>query len=157
MRNSLLKVKGYNADEIKKLLSSDKAYVIGVRLNIICKVSLGHSSCKLAELHGVSFNQITNWVHRFEKEGIEGLADKKGRGRKASLSEIQLSQLKKTILLQSPENYRYSTQKWTGPIITDWIKKTFEVEYKEAQVYNILAKIGVPFVKGKGFVDSKCV
>jgi transposase len=36
-------------------------------------------------------------------------------------------------------------------------KKTFEVEYKEAQVYNILAKIGVSFVKGKGFVESKCV
>lgn len=28
-------------------------------------------------------------------------------------------------------------QNWTDPIITDWIKRAFEVEYPEDQVYNI--------------------
>lgn len=154
MRNSSLKVKGYEADEIKKLLNSDRAYITGVRLNIVHKISLGYSSRKLSEVHGVSFKQITNWVHRFEKEGIEGLKDKKGRGRKALLRDIQLDQLKKIILTEFPENYGYEAQKWIGPIISDWIKKIFGIEYKEAQVYNLLAKISVSFVKGKGFLEK---
>ena len=119
MGNYSLKVQGYEADEIKKLLSTDKAFIVGIRLYIVYKVSLGHSSRKLAELHGVSFKQITNWVHRFEKEGIEGLVDKKGRGRKALLNESQLNQLKKLILGELPQNHGYKAKKWTGPMITD--------------------------------------
>lgn len=154
MGNYSLKVQGYEAEEIKKLLSTDKAFIVGIRLYIVYKVSLGHSSRKLAELHGVSFKQITNWVHRFEKDGIEGLVDKKGRGRKALLNESQLNQLKKLILGELPQNHGYKAKKWTGPMITDWVKRTFEVEYKEAQVYNLLDKIGVFFVKGKGFIEK---
>lgn len=154
MKNNSLKVQGYKADDIKKLLSSNEAFIVGMRLYIVYKVALGYSSRKLAELHGVSFKQITNWVHRFEKEGIDGLADKKGRGRKASLNDGQLEQLKKLILTESPQKHGYNGEKWTGPTITTWIERTFRVGYKEAQVYNLLDKIGINFVKGKGFIEE---
>ncbi|MBR9776300.1 MAG: helix-turn-helix domain-containing protein [Cytophagales bacterium] len=35
---------------------------------------------KLEELYQTSFNQTTNWVHRFEQNGLDGLRDKSGRG-----------------------------------------------------------------------------
>ncbi|WP_410479515.1 helix-turn-helix domain-containing protein [Pedobacter nutrimenti] len=83
-----------------------------------------------------------------------GLADKKGRGRKASLNDGQLEQLKKLILTESPQKHGYNGKKWTGPAITAWIERTFGVEYQAAQVYNPLDKIGVTFAKGKGFVEK---
>ena len=86
MGKSVLKVKGYNASDIKKLLLANESFKTGVRLYIVYQVALGHSSRKLAEQHYISFKQVTNWVHRFEKEGIEGLKDKKGRGRKTTTS-----------------------------------------------------------------------
>ncbi|WP_410478606.1 helix-turn-helix domain-containing protein [Pedobacter antarcticus] len=54
-------------------------------------VALEHSSRKLSELHNISFKQITNWVHRFEKDGVEGLKEKKGLGRHSALSDEQLT------------------------------------------------------------------
>jgi len=112
----------------------------------------GFSSRKLAELYGISFKQITNWVHRFEKEGTDGVYDKKGRGRRSLLSEEQLKRLESLILTESPSAYGYSSEKWTGPIITRWDKNDFGIEYKEAQVYNLLDKIGITFIKGKELV-----
>lgn len=154
MGKSVLKIHRAEAQEIKKWISSNEAYTVGMRLFLVYLVAKGHSSRKLSELHQISFKQITNWVHRFEKDGIEGLVDKKGRGRKALLNESQLNQLKKLILGELPQNHGYKAKKWTGPMITDWVKRTFEVEYKEAQVYNLLDKIGVFFVKGKGFIEK---
>jgi len=62
---------------------------MGIRLYAIYQVALGQPARKLEELYHVSFKQITNWVHRFEKEGIKGLLDKPIRGRKSKLTQEQ--------------------------------------------------------------------
>ena len=33
-----------------------------------------------------------------------------------------------------------------------WIKDGFGIEYKEAQVYNLLDKIGIAIIKGEGLI-----
>lgn len=152
MGKSTLIVQGYEPEEIKKIINSNDAFMVGIRLYIVYKVSQEFSSRKLAELYGISFKQITNWVHRFEREGTNGLNDKKGRGRKSLLDEKQLQRLESLILEEYPSTYGYTSKKWTGPIITNWVKAEFGIEYKEAQVYNLLDKIGIAFVKGKGLI-----
>jgi len=62
MGKSVLKVKGYSASDIKKLLTANESFKIGVGLYIVYPVALGHSSRKLAEQYQVSFEQITNWM-----------------------------------------------------------------------------------------------
>src|SRR2546428_2734850 len=102
MGKSVLKIQRSEAGEIKKLLSANDDYIVGVRLFLVYSVALGHSSRKLAELHNLSFKQVTNWVHRYEKEGIEGLKDRKGRGRRSALSTDQLNRIKSLVLMESP-------------------------------------------------------
>lgn len=85
MARPVLSVKGYNPSDIKALFRDDEKYTIGIRLYAVYQVSLGKPSRELEELYNTSFKQITNWVHQFEKEGIQGLRDKEGRGRKAKL------------------------------------------------------------------------
>jgi transposase len=72
MGKSVLKIHRAEVQEIKKWISSNEAYTVAMRLFLLYLVAKGHSSRKLSELHQISFKQITNWVHRFEKEGIEG-------------------------------------------------------------------------------------
>ncbi|HEV7380549.1 MAG TPA: helix-turn-helix domain-containing protein, partial [Dyadobacter sp.] len=76
---TVLKIQRATPGDIKKILTKNEAYTLGIRLHLVYLVALGHSSRKLSELHNISFKQITNWVHRFENNGIEGLKDKKGR------------------------------------------------------------------------------
>jgi len=68
----------------------------------VYQVALGQSSRKLVAIHHISFKQITNWVHRFEKEGLNSLKDRKGRGRKALLSNEKLNRIRSLILKEAP-------------------------------------------------------
>ncbi len=76
MGRKSLQVEGYTPERIKTLFNNCEKYKIGLRLYAVYQVSLGKPSRKLEELYNTSFKQITNWVHRFEKEGLEGLRDK---------------------------------------------------------------------------------
>ncbi len=150
MGRPTLKVKGYTAEQIQELIKRDDRYTIGIRLYAVHQVALGVSSRKLEQLYHVSFKQITNWVHRFEQEGIEGLRDKPRSGRKPALSPQQLDELKQVIGAHSPTEYGYNTESWTGPLLIDWISKHFGVTYKKAQIYNIIKKLGFSYQKTKG-------
>lgn len=151
MGRPVFKIAGYTPDDIKALISKDERYTIGIKLYAIHQLSLGVSSRKLEDLYHTSFKQILNWAHRFEKEGIDGLRNKKGRGRKSSLSEEQLSVLADILENKSPTDYGYNTETWTGPLVIDWIRKKYNIEYKKAQIYNIIKDLGFTHQKAKGF------
>src|ERR1700685_4481044 len=105
MSRPVLKVENYAPEEIKAMFRDDERYTIGIRLYAVYQVSLGQSSRKLEELYNTSFKQITNWVHRFEKEGVNGLKDKAGRGRTSRLSKEQGERIKQTLISALPSDY----------------------------------------------------
>lgn len=141
MAKQSLQIKGYSSDQIRALLRDDPCYLIGMRLYAVYQVSLGQSSRKLEKLYGVSFKQITNWVHRFEEEGLNGLKDRPGRGRKSKLTKEHHERLVQLIMNELPQDYGYQKTMWTGPLLMDWIEKNFQIRFQKAQVYNILADL----------------
>jgi len=154
MGRSVLKVRGYTSDQIKALIKKEDKYKVGIRLYAVYQVSLGVSSRKLEEIYQTSFKQITNWVHRFESEGIDGLIDKPGRGRKSRLSDDQKKELLEIVLNESPTIYQYNTETWTGPLVMELIKKKYGISYQKAQVYNILKRLGLSYQRAKGFYSE---
>ena len=121
-------------------------------LYLVYQIALGYSSRRLAEIHGISFKQITNWVHRFESEGLEGLRDRKGRGRKSLLSKDKLERIKTLVLKERPSDHGYENNKWTGPLLAEWIENNFGIKYQRAQIYNLLRKLGIEFHKKQGLI-----
>jgi transposase len=89
-------------------------------------------------------------VHQFEQNGIEGLKDKEGRGRRSRLDEEQEAELKNLLSTRLPSEYGFNTATWTGPLLIEWIKSNYKIIYKKAQVYNIIKKLGFSYQKGKG-------
>lgn len=84
-------------------------------------------------------------MHRFEKEGIEGLKDRAGRGRKSAMNIIQMENIKNLILTENPKEHGYDSIKWTGPILVYWIQREFGLQYQKAQIYILLNKVGIIF------------
>jgi transposase len=80
-----------------------------------------------------------------------GLRDKPGRGRRSRLSADQQDRLSKLIMDESPVDYGFNTDTWTGPILIEWIKSQFDIVFKKAQIYNILRKNGFSYQKARGF------
>jgi transposase len=149
MSRPVLKVGDYKPEDIKAMFRDDERYTIGIRLYAVYQVSLGQPSRKLEELYNTSFKQITNWVHRFEKEGIDGLRDKEGRGRTARLTTEQHERIS-ALLAEPPTGHGYNSATWTGPMLAEWMEKHFDVRYKKAQIYNIIKSLGFSYQKGRG-------
>ncbi len=103
----------------------------------------------MEEFYNKSFKQLLNWVHSFEEQGIEGLKDKGGRGRKPKLDEGQMDRLRMLVTQESPSSHGFNTETWTGPLIKVWIEKNMGVSYKKAHVYNILHKLGLSHQKAR--------
>lgn len=103
----------------------------------------------LGELYNTSFKQITNWVHQFEQEGIEGLRDKPGRGRKSQLSDELYERVRQVLINETPENHGFNTETWTGQLLIEYIKNEFGISYKKAQIYNIIKSLGFTYQKAR--------
>jgi transposase len=150
MARPVLQVKGYTAESIKSKFRDDERYTIGLRLYAVYQVALGQPSRKLEELYNTSFKQITNWVHRFEQGGVEGLVDRPRSGRTPKLNQDQLKAISVVLNNDLPTKYNYNTATWTGPLLIDWINVTYKIEFKKAQIYNILKSLGFSYQKGRG-------
>jgi transposase len=144
-----IKVNG-DLSVIKSQLRRDEKFSQGVRLYAVYQIAKGTNAKDLQELYSTSHKSICNWVHRYNSEGIEGLKDRPRSGRPSSLSPEQKSALEH-VIRGVPLDYGYNTVTWTGALVIDFVKKSFGVEYKRAQIYNILHSLGFSFQKGKGY------
>ena len=152
MGKPVLKIKGYAAEDIRSLLHSDPVLSVATRLNMVYQVATGLSSRQVARIYGVSFKQVINWVHRFENEGIEGLYDLPGRGRKSILSLSDLEDIRDVVLNCSPDEFGYAQKRWSGPLLLEWINKKYNTQYRSSQIYKLLDRIGVEFKRQVGYV-----
>ena len=148
MGHKVKQLKNYTTEQVEALFESDENNQIGVKLYAIIQLSRGYSSRTLEELYRTSFKQICNWADRFDAGGIDGLRIKPGRGRHASLSEEQKCCLQGD-LLNSPESFGYNTANWSGPLMQEHIRKTYQVDYKPAAVYNLMHELGFSFQRTK--------
>ena len=148
---SRVKIK-VNADlsVIKSQLRKDEKFSQGVRLHAVYQIALGKDAKDLQEVYSTSHKSLYNWVHRYNAEGIDGLKDYPRSGRPPRLNKSQRLELDE-MLHTSPLDYGYNTATWTGALVIDVVKKKFGVEYKKAQIYNILHSLVFTFQKGRGY------
>lgn len=150
-------MEGLEIDQIRDILKSKEEFKLALRLQMVYLLAQGKSSREVAEIYQVSFKQVLNWAHRFRQEGLEGLKDKPGRGRRASLSDTSLEEIKHMVLNVSPSELGYSSSsgRWTGTLLLSWINKEYNTTFKSTQVYKLIDKMGLELKKGKGCVLKK--
>ena len=110
-----------------------------MQLYTILQLTRGYSSRVLEVFFRTSFKQICNWADRFD---AEGLSIKAGRGRRFRLTVEQQHQLKAE-LSKSPKELGYNADRWSDPLTREHIRKMYQVEYKQAAVYNLMRRMGL--------------
>ena len=149
MSKERLSVKG-TLTSIKSQLRKDDKFSQGLRLYVVYQIKLGRMAEELESLYNVSHKSICNWVHSYNRYGVEGLKDKPRSGRPRRLDEEQQKKLKAAIE-DKPEKFGYAGGVWSGPLVIDYRQSAFGVSYKKAQVYNLLRRLGFTFQRGKPF------
>lgn len=145
-----LTIPNYTVEELESLLNNNPDYIIGARLLALIQIKKGMSSRKLEELFYKSHSRFCTWVKNFNKSGIDGLKNKHRSGRKPKLDQTQKAVLKSVLQNNRPSDFDFNTALWNGPIVVEFVKNRFGVEYKKAQIYNLLKELGFTFQKARG-------
>ena len=81
--------------ELEKGYRTGKSHCFRTRCQMVLLKSEKRTSTEVAEVLGCCEMVVNNWLARYEKEGINGLATRAGRGRRAILSQQNPAHLQK--------------------------------------------------------------
>jgi transposase len=73
------------------------------RAQIILECAQGHQNRTIAEKLGINEHTVGSWRKRFAEEGLEGLQERKGRGRKPTIGSTQRAQIIDKALKNPPQ------------------------------------------------------
>jgi transposase len=128
-----------NAENVRRqilayLASDDEQIQYLLRLQAILLLSQenGPSSREVAALYGVAKETVTRWVNKLnadEKGDIAALLDEPKPGRNTRMSKKLLATIDK-VLMKPPSKVGIQAGKWTGTVLSDYLKKKYEIELK---------------------------
>jgi transposase len=84
---------------------------------------------------------LRDWVHRFNKHGVDGLINLKPSGRPPKLTIEQKQQLKQ-IVETGPDPHRDGVVRWRCVDLRRVIKERFAVEIDEVTIGRVLKELG---------------
>ncbi len=121
-------------------LARVEAGAVACRILAIAHVLDGTSRAEAAALCGMDRQTLRDWVHRFNAEGIEGLANQASSGRTPALSEGQMAELR-TIVLTGPDLARDGVVRWRCCDLQGVIAERFGVTLHERTVGKLLRRL----------------
>jgi len=121
-------------------LARVEAGAVACRILAIAHVLDGTSRAEAAALCGMDRQTLRDWVHRFNADGIEGLANKAGSGRPPALLEGQMAELK-AIVLAGPDLARDGVVRWRCCDLQGVIAARFGVAMHERTVGKLLRRL----------------
>jgi transposase len=130
----------YSLAEIENKFRSEKNPKLKSRFQIILFLREGKTQREVSAELRISTGIVPFWKSRFERKGIEGLYDLKGRGRKSKLNEKQLKEISNEVDkgIQMKDGYKrgYKTKD-----VREFIKNKFGVTYTTRNCVKILRKM----------------
>ena len=79
-------IKEETIKELERIVKEEERYKSRYRAQAILLSHQGKSINELAEIFGCKIRTIYRWFNSFEAEGIDGIYEKEGRGRKPKLT-----------------------------------------------------------------------
>jgi transposase len=121
------------------------------RLHGLLFLSRGMSTYEVADLLGHSPRTIQYWFHRFQEDGLSGLLDAEGRGRRSSLDAPQRKQLGAD-LRKPPTVFGYPQGQWDGILLSHHIKRALGLKIGVRQCQRIFHQFGFRRRKPRGVI-----
>ncbi len=114
---------------LQRLYRQSRHHQVRQRAHCILLSSQDYSIAQLMEIFSVSRKTLYNWFNHWEAQGVLGLYDRPGRGRKKTFSSEQAEQIRQWVQ-QSPRQLKQVVQKvqeeWGIAISTKTIKRVLK-------------------------------
>ena len=123
-----------------RTLARREAGAVACRILAIAHLLDGASRADAAASCGMDRQTLRDWVHRFNADGIGGLANKLAPGRSPALSEGQMAELK-GVVLAGPDLARDGVVRWRCCDLQGVIAERFGVTVHERTVGKLLRRL----------------
>lgn len=94
----------------------------------------------ISKIFGISRVTLMEWIHKFSRNGVEGLQLQAGRGRKPVLSASEIEQVRK--IIEADHNV-------TIKAVRLKIQDLFSKELSKSAVHNLLKNLGFSYITGR--------
>lgn len=127
--------------ELRKLAAASDNGDVARRLLAIALVLEGVDRKHAAEACGMDRQTLRDWVHRYNDEGVEGLANRKSPGVPSRLSTAQKQRVAE-LVEAGPDISKDGVVRWRRVDLAKKIQDEFGVAYHERSVGKLLAALG---------------
>ena len=122
---------------LSKQALRDGAYRVAHRLHAVALNMEGKTAPQIASFLKVHRSNVSLWLGRWKKHGLEGLLEGHRPGRPSGMSDHQRHTLA-DILDSGPVAYGFTSGVWTCPMVARVIKDEFSLTYHPAHVSRFL-------------------
>ena len=120
---------------LNRIYRESRHHQVRQRAHFLILISQNVKNENLMKIFKVSYKTMYNWLNRWEYEGMVGLYNKPGRGRKETFNYAQSAQIRDWVKLQ-PKQLKQVVQKikkeWSINISTATIKRIIKKKYELA-------------------------
>jgi transposase len=88
----------YSATDLRRLMSKEKDGAVVRRLLALALILEGKTRTEAAQQSGMERQTLRDWVHRYNAEGVAGLASRVGPGPTPLLTDAQMAEFKKLVV-----------------------------------------------------------
>jgi transposase len=111
------------------------------RLHGVLLVAQGVTCPEVARLLGDAPRSVEYWVHRFQQQGLGGLAEAPRPGRPPRLNEKQMKEIDR-VLRAKPSDAGMRINLWDGKTLSAWIGKTYGIQLRVRQCQRLFRQLG---------------
>lgn len=111
------------------------------RLHGVLLVASDHTCTEVARLFGEDRRTIQRWVSRFEASGFDALREGDHPGRPTKVDEKQWTNIA-AALRKSPRDFGYEQNLWDGKMLSEHLKRQYNVKLGVRQCQRLFSKLG---------------
>lgn len=131
----------HTAQQLRRAAARTRDANAARRMLALAHVMDGLSRGEAAALCGMDRQTLRDWVHRYNAEGLPGLADRPSPGPKPRLSPEQQAQVRQWVR-QGPDLAEHGVIRWRRLDLAREIKRQFGVALAERSVGALLHRLG---------------
>ncbi len=130
----------HTAADLRRLAGGSDDAAVARRLLALALILDGHKRADAARLAGMDRQALRDWVHRYNADGVQGLADRHGGGPKARLSAEQEADVAGWIRT-GPDVAKDKAVRWRCADIQARIAELFGISLHERSVGRLLRRL----------------
>lgn len=124
------------------------------RILAVALVLEGRPRSEAASLNGMDRQTLSDWVHRYNAEGIEGLKSRKSPGRASLLSAAQKAELR-ALVMQGPDPSIHKVVRWRCVDLRAEVARRWSVDVHESTIGTWLGELGLTRLQPRPFHPKK--